>query len=148
MQVIATFVSGLLFGLGLCVSGLVNPAKVQSFLDVTGDWDPSLAITMASAVVVTGVGYRMAFRRGAPLFAGAFQIPPAGMIDLRLVAGAAIFGVGWGLVGFCPGPAVAALSTGAPSAFIFVLAMLAGMTIARLITAPRTFSKSARSASS
>lgn len=150
MQVIATFVSGLLFGLGLCVSGLVNPAKVQSFLDVAGDWDPSLAITMASAVIVTGVGYRVALRRGTPMFAGAFQIPPAGMIDLRLVAGAAIFGVGWGLVGFCPGPAVAALSLGAPSAVIFVLAMLVGMALARQLTAPRISSvlKSARSADS
>lgn len=131
MQGIATFVSGLLFGLGLCVSGLIDPAKVQSFLDVAGDWDPSLAITMASAVFVTGVGYRMAFGRGKPLFAGTFQIPPAGKVDRRLVAGALIFGIGWGLVGFCPGPAVAALSVSAEPALWFVLAMLAGMAAAR-----------------
>lgn len=137
MQIAATFVSGLLFGLGLCVSGLANPAKVQSFLDVAGTWDPSLLITMAAAVLVTGVGYRIAFARGEPLFDKAFQVPPAGIVDARLLVGAATFGVGWGLVGFCPGPAVAALSFGEPSALVFVTAMLAGMAVARQVTANR-----------
>src|SRR5690606_28899334 len=98
-----------------------------SFLDIAGKWDPSLAITMASAVLVTWAGYRMAFARETPLFAGTFLIPPAASVDRRLVAGAAIFGVGWGLVGFCPGPAVAALSLGAEPNVVFVLAMLTGM---------------------
>lgn len=135
MHIVATFVSGLLFGLGLCVSGLVNPAKVLSFLDVAGQWDPSLALTMASAVLVTWAGYRFAFARGTPLFAGTFQLPPAGSIDVRLLGGAALFGVGWGLAGFCPGPAIASLSLGAKPAFVFVLAMLAGMAVARRLLA-------------
>lgn len=138
MQVAVTFVSGLLFGLGLCVSGLVNPAKVQSFLDVAGAWDPSLLLTMAAAVLVTGVGYRIAFARGTPIFDKAFQIPPATAVDARLLAGSAIFGIGWGLVGFCPGPAVVALALGATPAVIFVAAMLAGMALARQLTANRT----------
>lgn len=137
MQIAATFVSGLLFGLGLCVSGLANPAKVQSFLDVAGTWDPSLLITMAAAVLVTSVGYRIAFARGEPLFDKVFQVPPAGAVDARLLAGAVTFGIGWGLVGFCPGPAVAALALGATPAFVFVSAMLAGMALTRQLTANR-----------
>lgn len=137
MQIAATFVSGLLFGLGLCVSGLANPAKVQSFLDVAETWDPSLLITMAAAVLVTRIGYRIAFARGEPLLDKVFQIPPPGAVNARLVAGGVTFGIGWGLVGFCPGPAVAALSLGAPSAFVFVAAMLAGMALTRHLTANR-----------
>ncbi len=140
MQALATFVSGVVFGLGLCVSGLVNPSKVQAFLDVTGQWDPSLAVTMATAVLTTGLGYRLVFARGTPIFATKFQIPAAGTVDPYLLAGAAIFGVGWGLVGFCPGPALAALSLGTPPAFIFVSAMLAGMAIARFTTLHRATS--------
>lgn len=131
MQILATLISGLLFGLGLCVSGLVNPAKVQAFLDIAGDWDPSLAFTMAGAVIVTGVGYRLAFKRGTPLFANVFQIPPAGVIDRKLITGAAIFGIGWGLVGFCPGPAITSLAFGLTPVFVFVAAMLVGMAVAR-----------------
>jgi len=137
MAIMATLVSGLLFGLGLCVSGLINPAKVLSFLDVAGAWDPSLAITMAVAVLVTWAGYRAVIARGSPLFESTFQIPPAGLIDRRLVGGAAIFGIGWGLIGFCPGPAVAALSLGSKPAFLFVLAMLVGMAGARQILSQR-----------
>lgn len=150
MQVAATFVSGLLFGLGLCISGLANPAKVQNFLDVAGAWDLSLAITMGAAVVVTGVGYRVAFAQGKPLFDKAFLVPTAGTVDARLLAGAATFGIGWGLVGFCPGPAVAALSLGAPSAFVFAAAMLAGMALTRQLTANRAAPalKNARQANS
>jgi uncharacterized membrane protein YedE/YeeE len=131
MQAIATFTSGLLFGLGLVVSGLVNPAKVLNFLDVTGNWDVSLALTMAAAVVTTGLGYRLAMANPAPLFASGFQLPTAIAIDARLIIGAAIFGIGWGLVGYCPGPAIAALSLGSVSTLAFVAAMLAGMAIAR-----------------
>lgn len=131
MQAIAIFVSGLLFGLGLVVSGLINPAKVLNFLDVTGTWDPSLALTMGAAVVTTGLGYRIAFAKPAPLLGGGFQLPTATAIDARLISGAALFGVGWGLVGYCPGPAIAALSTGSGSTFVFVAAMLTGMAAAR-----------------
>jgi uncharacterized membrane protein YedE/YeeE len=133
MQAIATFTSGLLFGLGLVVSGLVNPAKVLNFLDVTGNWDASLAMTMAAAVVTTGLGYRFVMANPAPLFASGFQLPTAIAIDARLIIGAAIFGIGWGLVGYCPGPAIAALSLGSVSTFAFVAAMLAGMAIARTV---------------
>lgn len=131
MQIIATLISGLLFGLGLCVSGLINPAKVLAFLDLAGAWDPSLAITMACAVVTTAIGYRIAFRSGAPLFGSSFQIPTLQEIDRTLVGGAALFGIGWGLIGFCPGPAIAALATQSISAVVFVAAMLAGMFTAR-----------------
>ncbi|WP_072374162.1 DUF6691 family protein [Hyphomicrobium sp. NDB2Meth4] len=131
MPIIATFISGLLFSTGLIVSGLINPAKVLNFLDIAGSWDPSLAITMAVAVATTAIGYRLAFAQGAPLLGGVFQLPAKADIDGRLASGAAIFGIGWGLVGFCPGPAVASLGIGANAAFIFVLAMLAGMAIAR-----------------
>lgn len=140
MQVLATLLSGLLFGFGLSISGLVNPAKVQAFLDITGQWDPSLAITMAAGLLVTGLGYRLTFARGKPLFGETFHLPPRGVVDRRLLAGATIFGIGWGLVGFCPGPAIAALSLGSPSALIFVLAMLAGMATARFLTSHRSAS--------
>ena len=131
MQAIATLVSGLLFGLGLVESGLINPAKVLNFLDVAGTWDASLALTMGAAVVTTGLGYRIAFAKPAPLFGSSFHVPTATAVDARLVTGAALFGIGWGLVGYCPGPAIAALSAGSVSTFIFVAAMLAGMATAR-----------------
>jgi uncharacterized membrane protein YedE/YeeE len=133
MHVLASLVSGLLFGLGLAVSGLINPAKVQAFLDIAGDWDPSLALTMGAAVLVTAVGYRIVLAAGRPAFAPSFSLPPRADIDMRLIAGAAIFGIGWGLVGFCPGPAVAALSFGSPQVWMFVVAMLAGMVIGRIL---------------
>ncbi|KWT65235.1 gene II and X protein [Hyphomicrobium sulfonivorans] len=136
MQIIFSFVAGLLFSLGLVVSGLINPAKVQNFLDLAGTWDPSLAFTMAAAIATTAIGYRLAFRNSRPLFADAFQLPTAKAIDIRLIGGAAVFGIGWGLIGFCPGPAVAALATGSTSAFIFVGAMLAGMFLARTLERP------------
>lgn len=131
MPVIATFVSGLLFGVGLIVSGLVSPGKVLGFLDVAGAWDPTLAFVMAAAVATTAVGYKLAFARGRPLFSTSFQIPTKSDIDGRLMTGAALFGIGWGLVGFCPGPAIASLSIGSLEALIFVIAMLGGMALAR-----------------
>jgi uncharacterized membrane protein YedE/YeeE len=131
MQAIATLVSGLLFGLGLVESGLIDPANVLNFLDITGTWDASLALTMGAAVVTTGLGYRIAFAKPAPLFGSGFHVPTATAVDARLVTGAALFGIGWGLVGYCPGPAIAALSAGSVSTFVFVAAMLAGMATAR-----------------
>jgi hypothetical protein len=134
MQLATTFLSGLLFGLGLVVSGLINPAKVLNFLDIAGSWDPSLALTMGAAVLATAAGYRLAFAKVAPAFAGAFQLPTAAAIDARLISGSALFGIGWGLVGYCPGPAIAALSSGSTSTALFVAAMLAGMALARGLT--------------
>jgi uncharacterized protein len=125
--------AGILFGLGLAISQMVNPAKVLAFLDIgaaapglAGAWDPSLALVMGGALAVTMLGYRLALRRPEPVLGGAFQLPQATHIDRRLVGGAAIFGVGWGLVGFCPGPAIASLAFGLHQSFIFVAAMLAG----------------------
>lgn len=137
MQILATLLSGILFGIGLSICGLINPAKVLAFLDIAGDWDPSLAVTMAAAVATTAIGYRLVLKRRAPLFAEGFKLPTASAIDRQLIAGAAIFGLGWGLVGFCPGPAIASLSFGYEPVFIFVAAMLAGMAVARILAQPR-----------
>ncbi|HLI10013.1 MAG TPA: YeeE/YedE family protein [Alphaproteobacteria bacterium] len=124
--------SGLLFGLGLVVSQMVNPAKVVAFLDLFGDWDPSLALVMAAAVPVTALGYALARRRRVPFCSPDFAAPTQSRIDRRLVLGAITFGIGWGLVGYCPGPALTSLALGHGEAVIFVLAMLAGMALHRL----------------
>lgn len=133
--VVAQFCVGLLFGVGLIVSGMANPAKVLNFLDVaaiaTGRWDASLAFVMAGAVGVGFVGYRLVLRWPAPLLADRFHMPARRDFDSRLVVGAALFGVGWGLAGFCPGPALTALGSGEILAWLFVAAMLAGMVAAR-----------------
>ena len=129
--------SGLLFGLGLMVSSMIDPAKVLNFLDVAGSWDPSLAFVMAAAIPVAAIGYTVARRRGRPLVAPAFQGPTATAVDRRLVAGAILFGVGWGLVGYCPGPALAALSLGTSGAWLFVAAMLVGIGAHDLMQAVR-----------
>ncbi|MFC4166316.1 DUF6691 family protein [Teichococcus aestuarii] len=122
---------GLLFGLGLLVSGMADPAKVLNFLDLGGAWDPSLAFVMAGAVLTTALGYRLVLRRPRPLLAEAFQLPTRRAVDGRLLLGAALFGIGWGLGGFCPGPALASLGLGAPGTLAFLPAMLAGMALAR-----------------
>ena len=126
-QSLAALASGLLFGIGLTVSQMVNPAKVLNFLDLAGNWDPSLAFVLAGAVATAALGFRLVRRRTVPLLAGAFQLPTTRDIDRRLVLGAALFGIGWGLVGLCPGPAVAALSLDPGRVALFILAMLAGM---------------------
>lgn len=135
MQIVLIFIASLLFGMGLIVSGLANPAKVQNFLDVAGAWDPSLVFTMAAAVITTGVGYRFVFSRPRPILAEAFQLPTAAVIDPRLILGSSVFGIGWGLVGYCPGPAIVALSLGGTQTITFVVAMLAGMFVARTLPA-------------
>ncbi|HKM61239.1 MAG TPA: DUF6691 family protein [Acidisphaera sp.] len=119
--------SGLLFGLGLVVSGMISPAKVLAFLDVAGAWDPSLALVMAAAVSVAGVGFAIGRRLRKPLAATAFAGPTRRDIDANLIAGALLFGIGWGLAGFCPGPALASLSVAGSRSAVFVIAMLAGM---------------------
>lgn len=123
----AAFAAGLIFGLGLTISGMINPAKVLNFLDLFGTWDPSLAFVMAGALVVTSLGYRFTFGRGTPLLEQAFQLPTKTDLDGRLLAGAALFGVGWGLGGYCPGPAIADIGLGAIEAIAFVAAMTLGM---------------------
>lgn len=137
-RALTALLAGVLFGLGFGVSGLVNPAKVQAFLDVAGNWDPSLAFVMAAAVAVTLLGYRLAIGRGRPLLDSAFALPTSTHLDVRLLGGSALFGVGWGLVGACPGPAVSAASFGAVKPLAFVAAMAAGMILARWLAMPRT----------
>jgi uncharacterized membrane protein YedE/YeeE len=124
---IVAFASGLLFAIGLAVSGMTHPSKVLAFLDFAGDWDPSLALVMGGGVLVNVFLFRVALRRGAPLLAPSFALPVKNAIDARLVAGAAIFGVGWGLAGFCPGPALVSVVGGTTPAVAFVVAMLASM---------------------
>jgi uncharacterized membrane protein YedE/YeeE len=119
--------SGILFGLGLTVSAMVDPAKVLGFLDIAGNWDPSLAFVMGAAVPVAALGFALAARRPRPLAAPEFHKPGQSSIDRPLVLGAVLFGVGWGLAGLCPGPALAGLGLGVPGVWIFVSGMLAGM---------------------
>ncbi len=138
--IVMPLIAGLLFGAELTVSQMVDPAKVQGFLDFAGiadgRWDPSLAFVMAGALAVTAIGYRLAFRRPAPLMAAQFALPTRKDIDARLVAGAAIFGAGWGLAGYCPGPAVASLAFGNAEVLAFVVAMLVGMGLFQLVVRP------------
>lgn len=132
---IAQFAIGLLFGAGLVVSGMSDPAKVLNFLDVAaipaGTWDASLAFVKGGAIAVTFVGFRLVMRRGQPFLGDRFHLPTARDIDGRILMGPALFGIGWGLAGFCPGPALTALGTGSLSAVVFVASMLAGMIGAR-----------------
>jgi uncharacterized membrane protein YedE/YeeE len=121
--------AGILFGLGLATSRMMNPAKVIDFLDVAGGWDPTLAFVMGGALVVTVPAFRLILGRPRPILADGFALPTESALDRRLIGGAALFGVGWGLSGFCPGPAVAALTTGLTPVVAFVVAMIAGMVI-------------------
>lgn len=127
-KILAALGAGLLFGAGLTVARMVDPSKVLGFLDIAGDWDPSLAFVLAGAVVTTGLGFWLVQRtHAAPVLAESFQTPTAQPIDGRLMAGAGIFGIGWGLVGICPGPAIAGLAIAPAQLALFVAAMLAGM---------------------
>lgn len=127
LQLVSSFSIGLLFGLGLIISQMVNPAKVIGFLDIAGDWDPTLAVVMAAALAVTFIGYRIALARRHALLGDEFHVPPKGKVDAPLLIGAALFGVGWGLAGFCPGPSLAAATVGGYPAILFIVAMAAGM---------------------
>ena len=132
-RAIVAFLTGLLFGVGLIVAQMTNPAKVIGFLDITGAWDPSLALVMVGAIGVYSLAYWLSRARAArPFFAAEFSLPLARLIDRRLVAGALIFGAGWGLGGFCPGPAITSAGFGEPKVWVFVAAMLAGMMVYRL----------------
>lgn len=132
-EALAGLAVGILFGIGLAVSQMVNPAKVLGFLDLAGNWDPTLALVLAGAVAASGVGFRLVIQRPRPLLASKFHLPTRKDIDARLVGGGVIFGIGWGLVGFCPGPALAALALGLWQPAVFVAAMLAGMVLFRFI---------------
>lgn len=131
------FASGLVFGLGLAVASMTDPAKVLGFLDLAGAWDPSLAFVLAGAVVVTTIGYALVRRRSRPLAAAAFVLPTRTALEPRLVGGAVLFGVGWGLVGLCPGPALATLALGRWEVVVFVAAMAAGMAAHHVATRGR-----------
>lgn len=129
MQALTALVAGLVFGTGLIVSGLANPAKVLGFLDLAGPWDPSLALVMAGAVAVGGIAFAVADKRGSTLLGTEMLLPAARNVDPRLLLGSLLFGIGWGLAGFCPGPALVALGAGYAKAAVFVAAMLAGMVV-------------------
>ena len=138
MRILLGFLSGLLFGVGLLLAGMSDPAKVLNFLDVFGTFDPSLGFVMGGAAITTFIGYRLVWRRERPLLLADFQIPGRRDIDGDLVLGAATFGIGWGIGGFCPGPAWTALPLAAPGTLVFLPAMLIGMTVATILKQRRT----------
>jgi uncharacterized membrane protein YedE/YeeE len=127
MSLVFSLLAGITFGAGLTLSDMVNPARVSNFLDFAGSWDPTLMFVMAGGLAVTTLGYRLIFRRDSPVAGGKFHLPTQRQIDLPLVGGSALFGVGWGLAGICPGPALTDLVTLEPKVFVFVTAMLVGM---------------------
>jgi uncharacterized protein len=130
MPIIFSILAGIIFGAGLTVSDMVNPARVLNFLDIAGSWDPTLIFVMAGGLAVTTLGYKLVFRLGFPVFGDKFNLPTQQRIDLPLVGGAALFGVGWGLAGICPGPALTDLAILEPKDLLFVAAMLVGMILA------------------
>jgi uncharacterized membrane protein YedE/YeeE len=131
-RILSALAAGLVFGLGIALSGMGNPAKVLNFFDVFGTWDPSLAFVMGGALVTTAIGYRLIFGKAkAPLFDAAFQVPTSRTIDARLVGGSALFGAGWGIAGFCPGGAIPALGFAPWPTALFLISMMGGMVLAR-----------------
>ncbi|MBC7131875.1 MAG: YeeE/YedE family protein [Roseovarius sp.] len=135
MRLLSAFLVGLIFGVGIAVSGMINPAKVLNFFDIAGTWDPSLAFVMGGALATTLLGYRIVLRRPAPVLEPRFVIPTARDIDARLIGGSAVFGIGWGIAGFCPGAAIPALGSGKGEVAAFVVALVAGIVVARLAQA-------------
>jgi uncharacterized protein len=146
MRRASPLLAGLLFGTGLCLSGMTDPRKVLAFLDLAGAWDPSLAFVMGGAVAVAFVAFRAAARRRASLSGAPFHLPAAKAIDARLIGGSVIFGAGWGLVGLCPGPAIADVGFLDPRAALFVLFMIIGMSLYRLLSALPTPARPAEAA--
>jgi len=141
MLSMTALLSGLIFGLGLIVSGMADPGKVLGFLDLAGNWDPSLALVMGGAVAVGLLAFALARRRSATLLGEALHLPTSRAVDRRLVLGSTLFGIGWGIAGFCPGPALTSLGTGNPKAILFVVGMLAGMGIFTLLERVRLSAK-------
>jgi uncharacterized membrane protein YedE/YeeE len=133
MKAFAAFVSGLVFGIGLLVSGMADPSKVIGFLDVAARFDPSLLVVMASALAVSAVAYAIARRRTAGVLGSGFDLPASRKLDRRLIAGSIVFGIGWGIAGVCPGPAFVVLGAGRIEGVVFVVAMLAGMAVFELL---------------
>ncbi|MFY9244878.1 DUF6691 family protein [Roseicyclus sp.] len=133
MHLIIVYLIGVIFGTGIVVSGMANPAKVINFFDIAGTWDPSLAFVMGGALIVTALGYRMVFGRARPLFEGRFVLPTARNLDARLIGGSAVFGVGWGIAGFCPGGALPALGTGRIEVILFTAALIGGIFAAKFL---------------
>jgi len=131
LRVLAALLSGTIFGAGLALAGMIDPLKVLAFLDVSGHWDPSLAFVMGGAVVVAAVGFHGVLRRRAPVFDASFHLPPRARIDAPLLFGAALFGAGWGLAGYCPGPVIGSLSYANAEALWFVPALVAGTALQR-----------------
>lgn len=129
MQLVLILFAGALFGAGITISGMANPAKVQNFLDLAGQWDPSLAFVMGGGLLVTTPGFYFLLKRKRPLFADLFSLPTRRDIDVKLIVGGALFGIGWGLAGLCPAPALVALLTAWPIFILFALAMAAGMVL-------------------
>ena len=132
---VAGYIAGLLFGLGLGISGMTDPARVLGFLDLFGAWDPTLMFVLGGAVVTNFIGYRLVFKRTAPVYGEAFQLPTRQDLDGRLIGGAALFGIGWGLSGYCPGPAIASVSGLTAPLFAMLVAMVAGWFLARAVPA-------------
>lgn len=131
MRHLGTYLIGLIFGVGISMSGMANPAKVINFFDIAGTWDPSLALVMGGAVIVAFVGYRLVLLRPSPVYGPVFDIPTNRKIDARLIGGSAAFGIGWGIAGFCPGGALPALGTLDPRVMLFVIALIGGLFAAR-----------------
>jgi uncharacterized protein len=140
MEKLTAAISGLLFGAGLTISGMVNPMKVLNFLDLFGTHDFTLIFVMGGGLLTALIGYQLLFKRGKPLFANRFDLPRSNLIDTKLVGGAALFGLGWGISGICPGPAIAGLVFGNSLSFIFVIAMAVGIIAARYFTTVRSAS--------
>lgn len=137
MKILIALIAGLLFGAGLSLGGMTQPAVVLGFLDIFGHWDPRLAFVMAGAVLTTAIGYRWVLGRKRPWLEPNFHLPSATRFDVHLIGGAAVFGIGWGIAGYCPGPALASLSAGAPSLLAFVAAMVSGWWFAARLAAPK-----------
>lgn len=137
MRAVTSLLAGLVFGLGLIFGGMTNPAKVQNFLDIAGYWDPSLAFVMGGAIVVTLPAFAYLKRQKHPLFAANFSWPTRTDLDPRLITGSALFGLGWGLGGFCPGPALTALPSGSSGGVVFVIAMIIGVWLAKTLAVRR-----------
>ncbi|MCU0827940.1 MAG: YeeE/YedE family protein [Tabrizicola sp.] len=131
MRLITALGIGVIFGLGIAISGMINPAKVLNFFDIAGTWDPSLALVMLGALAVAIPGYRLVLGRPAPALEDRFHLPQTRVIDRRLVLGSAVFGIGWGIAGFCPGGAVPALGTGEPGVYLFTASLVGGLLLAQ-----------------
>ena len=133
MRLITSYLIGVIFGVGISISGMANPAKVLNFFDIAGAWDPSLIFVMGGALITTFIGYRIVLRRPAPTLEETFKLPTRSDLDLPLIGGSALFGVGWGIAGFCPGGALPALGTGRSEVIIFTVALIAGIFAAKAL---------------